>query len=181
MTGKVLTHEDLMKADGCHCGFINLKDEDLKATVDRIAQLELALRTADGHLDEHSCGACSLPPTADVLSVPHAVRTFTESYMLALAKSERARMDLKTLVKNAEDKVEVLSADIARHSELLQQLEHEVKLLRAEVRKQVHGSKVVFDRDVVDRAQASVRCAHVDSFNRQCIKPGNHIDNHAVL
>jgi hypothetical protein len=33
-------------------------------------------------------------------------------------------------------------------------LQEEVRLLRAEVRKQVFGSKVVFDREVVERAHA---------------------------
>lgn len=40
MTGKVLTQKDIEAADGCHCGNIALSPEDLRATVDCIAQLK---------------------------------------------------------------------------------------------------------------------------------------------
>lgn len=53
-----------------------------------IKQLEDALRACDFWLDEHSCGACSSPPTASVLQVPVAVNAAMSAYIGALAHAK---------------------------------------------------------------------------------------------
>lgn len=97
----------------CYCGHADCpvlgwnQSACLAAVRARAERAEAALRACDEALDELGCGACAVPPEADVGAVPGAVREAMTTLRARLAEEQRqhveSRRELSMAVATAQD------------------------------------------------------------------------------
>ena len=77
------------------------KEREVEAMRARAERAEAALRACDEALDELGCGACAVPPEADVGAVPGAVREAMTTLRTRLAEERRQHVESRRALSMA--------------------------------------------------------------------------------